>query len=125
MYKYFNIYAIILDIQENLLTCMLKGVESNESWSWRQSVIRSYARNLFPKIVENKEFPHSYLKHRFTNIYPFVGFDYYRCHFCTYVSPLQNIQYPFSEHVRHGIEFCMEKLVQVELTHIFSAIDYG
>ena len=64
MYKYFNIYAIILDIQENLLTCMLKGVESNESWSWRQSVIQSYARNLFPKIVENKEFPHSYKKDR-------------------------------------------------------------
>ena len=41
-------------------------------------------------------------------IYPFVRFDYYRCHFCTYVSPRQNLQYPFSAHVRHGIELCMK-----------------
>ena len=40
--------------------------------------------------------------------YPFVGFDYYRCHFCTYVSLRQNLQYPFSAHVRHGIEFCIK-----------------
>ena len=48
---------------------MLKGFESNESWSKLQSVIRSCARNLFPKITESKEFLHSYKKNRLTNIY--------------------------------------------------------
>ena len=42
---------------------LLEGVNSNESWSERQSIIRYYARNLFPKILENKEFPHSYKKY--------------------------------------------------------------
>ena len=41
---------------------VLKGVESNKSWFERPSVIRIYERILFPTIVENKEFPHSYKK---------------------------------------------------------------
>ena len=41
---------------------LLKGVESNEPWLERPSVIHPYARILFPKIVENTEFPHSYKK---------------------------------------------------------------
>ena len=41
-------------------------------------------------------------------VYPFVGFDYYRYQFCTNVSPFQNLQYPFSAHVRHEIEFFMK-----------------
>ena len=45
-----------------LRNIMLKGVESNKSCFECPSVNRLYARILFPKIVENKEFPHSYLK---------------------------------------------------------------
>ena len=48
---------------------VLKGFDSNESWSWRLYAIRFYARNLFPIIIENKEFPHSYKKIPITNIY--------------------------------------------------------
>ena len=43
---------------------LLKGVESNKSRFERPSVIHLYARILFPKIVENKEFPHSYKKEK-------------------------------------------------------------
>ena len=41
---------------------VLKGVKSNKSSFERPSVNRLYARILFPKIVENKESPHSYKK---------------------------------------------------------------
>ena len=41
---------------------LLRGVESNKSRFKRPSVIRLYTRILFPKIVENKEFSHSYKK---------------------------------------------------------------
>ena len=40
----------------------LKVVESNKSCFKRLSVVHLYARIMFPKIVENKEFPHSYKK---------------------------------------------------------------
>ena len=39
---------------------VLKGVESNKSWFERPFVNRLYARIMFPKIVENKKFSHSY-----------------------------------------------------------------
>ena len=41
---------------------ILKGVKSNKSWFKHPFVNRLYARILFPKIVENKEFPHYYKK---------------------------------------------------------------
>ena len=50
---------------------MLKGDESNKSCFECPSVNRLYARILFPKIVENKEFPHSYKK---DDLLPSIGY---------------------------------------------------
>ena len=50
---------------------VLKVVDSNKSWFKRLSVNRIYARIMFPKIVENKEFPHSYKKE---DLLPSIGY---------------------------------------------------
>ena len=54
-----------------VLTSVLKVVESNKSWFERQPGICLYARILFPKIVENKEFLHSYKK---DDLLPSIGY---------------------------------------------------